>query len=115
MFKVNTGLREREVTRLRWQWGVPLPKLKTSVFVIPGDGVKNGEDRIVVLNADARAVINRQRGKHPDHVFTYSNGMPVDRIITHAWRRARTEAGLPEVRAHDLKHTFGRRLRARYD
>lgn len=27
-------------------------------------------------------------------------------------RRARTEAGLPQVRVHDLKHTFGRRLRA---
>lgn len=26
--------------------------------------------------------------------------------------RARTKAGLPQVRVHDLKHTFGRRLRA---
>ena len=29
-----------------------------------------------------------------------------------AWKRARKEAGLPGVRVHDLKHTFGRRLRA---
>lgn len=29
-----------------------------------------------------------------------------------AWLRARTRAGLPQVRVHDLKHTFGRRLRA---
>ena len=29
-----------------------------------------------------------------------------------AWRRARTHAGLPQVRIHDLKHTVGRRLRA---
>jgi integrase len=29
-----------------------------------------------------------------------------------AWRRARDKAGLPHVRVHDLKHTFGRRLRA---
>ncbi len=26
--------------------------------------------------------------------------------------RARTKANLPQVRVHDLKHTFGRRLRA---
>jgi integrase len=29
-----------------------------------------------------------------------------------AWRKARLRAGLPQVRVHDLKHTFGRRLRA---
>ncbi|MCP4924676.1 MAG: tyrosine-type recombinase/integrase [Gammaproteobacteria bacterium] len=29
-----------------------------------------------------------------------------------AWRKARERAGLPNLRAHDLKHTFGRRLRA---
>jgi integrase len=28
------------------------------------------------------------------------------------WRKARKRAGLPEVRVHDLKHTYGRRLRA---
>lgn len=113
LFKVNTGTREQEVSCLRWEWEVSMPELKTSVFVIPGDGVKNGEDRLVVLNAQARAVVNRQRGKHSEYVFTYSNGMPVDRINTKAWRRARKEAGLPQVRVHDLKHTFGRRLRAR--
>jgi hypothetical protein len=46
-------------------------------------------------------------------VFTYSKGRPVDRINTKACRRAREEAGLPQVRVHDLKHTFGRRLRAK--
>jgi hypothetical protein len=29
-----------------------------------------------------------------------------------SWQKARTRAGLPQVRVHDLKHTFGRRLRA---
>jgi integrase len=29
-----------------------------------------------------------------------------------AWRRARKKVGLVQVRIHDLKHTFGRRLRA---
>jgi integrase len=113
LFKVNTGLREQEVTCLRWDWEVSIPELKTSVFVIPGNGVKNGEDRLVVMNTEARAVINRQRGKHPEFVFTYTNGKPTDRINTKAWRRAREEAGLPQVRVHDLKHTFGRRLRSR--
>jgi hypothetical protein len=29
-----------------------------------------------------------------------------------AWQKARVRAGLQQVRVHDLKHTFGRRLRA---
>ncbi len=33
-------------------------------------------------------------------------------MLTSAWKRARLRAALPQVRVHDLKHTFGRRLRA---
>jgi hypothetical protein len=33
-------------------------------------------------------------------------------MLTSGWIRARKRAGLPQVRVHDLKHTFGRRLRA---
>jgi Phage integrase family len=29
-----------------------------------------------------------------------------------SWQKARKRAGLPQVRVHDLKHAFGRRLRA---
>jgi integrase len=29
-----------------------------------------------------------------------------------AWKRARQRAGIPRMRVHDLKHTFGFRLRA---
>ena len=34
------------------------------------------------------------------------------RLNNSAWKRARKVTGLPMVRIHDLKHTFGRRLRA---
>ena len=33
-------------------------------------------------------------------------------MLNSAWPRARRRVGLPQVRVHDLKHTFGRRLRA---
>lgn len=33
-------------------------------------------------------------------------------MLTSGWRKAREAAGLPRLRVHDLKHTFGRRLRA---
>ncbi len=33
------------------------------------------------------------------------------RINNSAWKKARNRVGLPQVRVHDLKHTFGYRLR----
>lgn len=111
LFKVNTGTRQNEVCQLRWDWEVLVPELETTVFIIPEWLAKNGEERIVVLNEVARAVVDRQRGRHPEYVFTYK-GHRLSRMITTAWKKARQRVGLPQVRVHDLKHTFGHRLRA---
>ena len=110
LFAVNTGCRDQEICSLRWQWEVKIPELHTSVFVIPGARVKNGEDRLVVLNKTALSVINEVRGQHPEYVFTYA-GRPTSHMLNSGWKRARKKADLA-VRVHDLKHTFGRRLRA---
>jgi integrase len=110
LFKVNTGCREQEVCSLRWEWEEFIPELKTSVFVIHAHLVKNRMARVVVLNSEARAVINQLRGKHAEYVFTY-NGNRIQAMNNSAWQKARKRVGL-QVRIHDLKHTFGRRLRA---
>jgi len=111
LFAVNTGCRDSEICNLRWDWKVDVPQLNTAVFIIPGDQVKNGDDRLVVLNSIAFNVISKQKGKHATHVFTF-NGRPITRMLNTAWIRARKSVGLSQVRVHDLKHTFGRRLRS---
>lgn len=111
LFKVNTGCRDQEVCKLRWDWEIAIPELNTSVFVIPGAHVKNGQDRLVVLNKVAKSIIEGMRGQHAEYVFPYK-GEPVLRMLNSAWKKARIRAGIPHVRVHDLKHTFGRRLRA---
>ena len=111
LFAVNTGCRDAEICNLQWGWEVAVPELGTSVFVIPGCRVKNGEDRVVVLNRTARSVVDARRGKHGQYVFAFG-GRPVRRMLNTAWKKARARAGLCAVRVHDLKHTFGRRLRA---
>lgn len=111
LFAVNTGCRDGEVCRLRWAWEVKVPVAEIgSVFIIPGERVKNGEDRLVVLNQVARAVIDRQRGKHPEFVFVFK-GKPITHMLNSGWCTARERSRL-QVRVHDLKHTFGRRLRS---
>ncbi|MEJ2719138.1 MAG: tyrosine-type recombinase/integrase, partial [Deltaproteobacteria bacterium] len=93
------------------EWEIPVPEMETSVFIIPARKVKNRQDRLVILNRAAKAVVDEMRGLHPEYVFTYK-GKRVGSMNTKAWRNARQRADLPQVRVHDLKHTFGRRLRA---
>lgn len=111
LFKVNTGCRDQEVCKLRWDWEVPVPELNTIVFMIPEHFVKNKDVRLVVLNRIAHAVINEMRDIHPEYVFSFK-GRPISRMYNRAWKEARIRASLPGVRVHDLKHTYGRRLRA---
>jgi integrase len=111
LFKVNTGCRDEEVCGLKWAWEVAVPELDTMVFVIPAEQVKNGETRLVVLNRVARAVVEAMRGIHLEYVFTF-RAHPIGTMNNTAWQSARKRAGLTQVRVHDLKHTFGRRLRA---
>jgi integrase len=133
LFKVNTGCREQEVCKLRWDWEIAVPELGASVFLIPANfggrheaaGVKNGDERLVILNSVAASVIERQRGVSKEWVFPY-NGTPLHRMNDSAWKKARVRAanlwqeknlrpahpGFLSIRIHDLKHTFGRRLKA---
>ena len=110
LFKVNTGCREKEVCKLEWRFEIKIPELDTSVFLIPKGIVKNRSERLVVLNRIAKSVVDEQRGGHPTHVFTYG-GHSITRINNSAWVNAVSKVGF-HCRVHDLKHTFGRRLRA---
>jgi integrase len=98
------------VCSLRWEWEEEVPYLNTSVFIIPAHKVKNREERLVVLNSTARAAVEQVRGVHPEYVFTF-RGRRINKMNDSGWKSARKRAGLPQVRVHDLKHTFGRRLR----
>lgn len=115
LFAVNTGCREQEICQLRWDWEVKLSNPKTSVFVLPETLTKTGTERVVALNRIAKRVIDSRRGKHDEFVFTY-RGEPVSRLHSSAWKRAWKDAKLPRQKGilkgvHNLRHTFGRRLR----
>lgn len=115
LFTVNTGLRDQEVCNLRWNWEIEVRDLETHLFVLPESNTKTNTERVVVLNRIASQVINAQRGNHPEFVFTYQ-GRPLARLHNSAWKRAWKNAGFPMddgvvKGVHNLRHTFGRRLR----
>jgi integrase len=115
LYAVNTGCREQEVCQLRWDWEVDVPDMETSIFILPESITKTSTERVVVLNTIARRVIESRRGIHKEYVFTY-RGNPVGKLNNTAWKRAWKKAKLPTEQGilrgvHNLRHSFGRRLR----
>jgi integrase len=87
----------------------------------------NGESRLIIVNDAAQEILERVRGRHRRFVFiSPRRRAPVRHLRSAGWLRARrlaaqryrdcfgieAPAGFRNVRVHDLRHTFGRRLRA---
>jgi integrase len=111
LFAVNTGLCDSNVCGLRWSWEVPVPEVGRSVFVVPAAAYKARRVHVVILNDAAWSIVETQRGKHPEWVFTFRDRC-IGTMNNTSWQRGRQEVGLRAVRIHDLRHTFGSRLRA---
>lgn len=102
-FLIYTGARKREVLDARWKdidihrklWRIP----KT----------KSGKARYVPLSTGALHLLEVLR-EHaiPKAEFVFANpdtGLPYVSIY-YSWNTARRQVGLPELRIHDLRHSF---------
>ncbi len=100
-FTLATGLRESNVTQLKWGQ-IDLTKKHA---LIHADESKSKRPIPVPLNKQAIAVLKAQIGKNQIYVFTYQ-GNPVTRCNNHAWQKALKRAGIDDFRWHDLRHTW---------
>ncbi len=93
-----TGCRKNEIVRLRWS------EVQDDRLVL-GDA-KTGP-RTVPLGSRARAILERQpRGASP---YVFPSPLDPARPRGHdlwLWYRVRREAGIEDVRLHDLRHTM---------
>jgi integrase len=107
-FILLTGARHGEAKKLKWEWERYEPQLGVSYFLIPKDSTKNvtslKHDRILVLSRKAYDLISSLKGKYGDFVFGY-------RSISHKLVKPLREKSEVDFRVHDLRHTFGHRLR----
>ncbi len=124
LFDLNCGARDDNVCRLRWEWEVKVPELNRSVFVIPASEYKGKRQHVLVLNDVAWKIVEECRGDHGEFVFVWRRERvknfelepvmpygPINTMNNTAFQNARRQAKLEKVRIHDLRHTFGQRLR----
>ena len=101
-FSLATGLRQSNVTGLRWA----KVDLERAAAWVEAAEAKGKRAIPVPLNTEAIEVLKEQAGKHPEWVFTY-RGKPVKfQTSTKAWRKALERAGIEDFRWHDLRHTW---------
>lgn len=100
-FTLATGLRESNVTQLKWSQ----VDLSRGHALIHSDESKTKRAIPVPLNKKAISTIKAQIGKNAVYVFTY-HGNPVTRCNNHAWQKALERAGIEDFRWHDLRHTW---------
>jgi integrase len=101
MLLLLTGARRNEITHACWEH----VNLKSSTLFVPLS--KSGRSRYVFLDAAAIDVLRSvPRLSGNPYVFPSPlTGRPCA-SLHFPWHRIRTEAGLADVRLHDLRHTF---------
>jgi integrase len=104
-----TGCRVGEMLKCRWQ-DLDLESGSPTLKVIQ-ENSKNGRSRYVPLSEAALEVINQlpSKGKS-EYLFTNSRNGERLQSIDKVWQRLRIEAGLPQLRLHDLRHNFASML-----
>lgn len=107
---LETGLRLGEACALRW------PDVDWSGGFATLQHTKVGERQHVPLSAEALAIL-RGLGPGNGYIFAWKDGTPwTTNFVGCAFARAVRRVGIPDLRAHDLRHTFAcRKLRAGVD
>ena len=100
-FTLATGLRESNVTGLKWS---QIDRQRQCAWIHAHES-KTEQAIAVPLGVDALAVLDKAMGNHAEYVFTY-DGAPLRRANNNAWRKALLRAGISDFRWHDLRHTW---------
>lgn len=126
---ITTGMREGELLGLKWgdiQWDTRQLQIQRQLQRLPGQGLvfsepktvssrRNillGEEMIDKLHAhaaiqDRERLIAGEKWRENNLVFPTEIGSPMDQHhLFNYYKRLLKETGLPDIRFHDLRHTF---------
>lgn len=96
-----TGARKSEISDLRWEE----IDFERGFITLCALRSKTGRKRIT-LSAAALAELKALSPKKTGYVFPAKRGEGPTRGLQDAWEVVRIEAGIDDVRIHDLRHTF---------
>ena len=100
MLLLLTGARRSEITQGKWEhvdW-------QRRTLLVPLS--KSGKPRRIALNGAAISLLQSlPRAEDNEYIFPSPTGRPYTSVF-HPWDRIRRRAGLPDVRLHDLRHSF---------
>ena len=101
MLLLLTGARRNEITHAKWEY----VDWDNKTLLVPLS--KSGKPRGIALNASAIALL-RSMATAPGSPFIFpspvTNRPPASLFFP--WERIRVRAGLPDLRLHDLRHSF---------
>lgn len=97
-----TGARRSEILELRWA-EVDLERAR---IVLPRDRSKTGEKSIPLNSAACALIAEWKVKKVNDYVFPGRGAKGPLVGMSHRWEVVRDRAKLPELRIHDLRHSF---------
>lgn len=108
LFAAETGLRKQNVLRLRWEPSDTEPFVDPdgSRLYVPATAAKAGAPIAIPLSSKAWDTIRDMERSSTGYVFVDNKGRaPIGSIKT-AWEKAKARAGLPNLRFHDLRHSW---------
>lgn len=100
-FSLETGLRKKNVTGLRWRW----VDQAHGMIHIPASEAKGRRPISIPISEMASEILDRWKNRHPENVFVYQ-GRPIKETNTRAYTRAVRASNLGRFRWHDLRHTW---------
>lgn len=98
-----TGLRQSNVLNLRWKY-IDLAERK---LTIPADEMKAGVEHSMPVHKDVISILQKRlkgRRKTPGDELVLGD---IPKTIPKSYKKALKRAKLPDMRFHDLRHTFG--------
>lgn len=105
---LQTGMRQGEILGLRWEH---VDFDQKTIYV---GHTKTGRLRRIPMSEPVLVELRslKQDASRNEHVFSYGRTGLKLTTFRHTWERACKQAGISELRFHDLRHTFATRLRA---
>ena len=99
-FLLLTGARRNEAVHLVWTE----LDMANAFWTLPAARNKSKKSKTIPLSSDAMVILERHRGNGSVYVFPNPDtGKPYQHTFW-TWDQIRKDAGLPEMRIHDLRH-----------